>query len=63
MATVVGTDPAAVKRITCRNCASVIEYTPSDTREIKETDYTGSTDIVVRLECPKCHASIAVDRR
>lgn len=63
MATVIGIDPSAVKRVTCRNCASVIEYTPSDTREVKETDYTGGSDTVTRLKCPKCNYSINLSRR
>ncbi len=60
MATVVGIDNAKVLRTTCRNCASIIEYTPSETREVKTTDYTGCTDIEDRLTCPKCGDDITV---
>lgn len=63
MATIIGTDPAAVKRVTCRNCASVIEYTPSDTREVRETDYAGDSELVSKLDCPKCRHVINVSRR
>ena len=60
MATVVGTDNSKVKRTTCRECASIIEYTPSETREVTVRDCTGSSDTEHRLTCPKCGNEFAV---
>lgn len=63
MATVVGKDPQFVRRCTCGNCASVIEYTLSETREEKRNhDYLGDYDIVRVLNCPSCGKEIQVKR-
>ena len=62
MATVIGTDLSALKRVTCRNCASIVEYTPADTKLVKVTDYTGSSDMECHLTCPKCGDTINVSR-
>jgi len=55
MAKVVGRDEAAVKRITCRRCASVIEYSLTELRDVKvNMDHLGDCDIVKALNCPNC---------
>jgi RNase P subunit RPR2 len=54
MATIVGTDQSAMKRVTCRNCASIIEYTEADIRLVSYRDYDGTMDTDKRLRCPAC---------
>lgn len=63
MATVVGKDPSFIKRVTCSNCASIVEYTMSETREEKRNhDYLGDYDIVRVLNCPSCGKEMQVKR-
>lgn len=54
MVEVVGVDNTKVLRVTCGNCASMLQYTRSETRREGHTDYTGSTDYYNVLACPKC---------
>lgn len=58
--TVVGKNPAMVKRCTCRNCASDLEYTVADTRCDYSTDYTGGRENYRYLICPACSARVIV---
>lgn len=60
MATVVGLDTQAVKRCTCRKCASIIEYTDSELREASGSDMSGTGYTRYSLTCPKCGNSITV---
>lgn len=60
MATVVGTDSTAVLRTTCRHCASILEYTPSETVAVTSRDYSGVSDTSHMLTCPKCNEQISV---
>lgn len=52
--TIVGEDASVKHRVTCKQCAAILEYTKSDTRVKTETDYTGDTDYYKVLDCPKC---------
>ena len=54
MVKVVGEDPQAIKRATCRDCAAVLEYTPSETKERHGLDYTGGADGREYIVCPRC---------
>ena len=54
MATVVGIDTQNVKRTSCRKCASIIEYTESETRQVTSRDISGVSDTSHILTCPKC---------
>ena len=60
MVAVVGKDVSAVKRVTCHRCASILEYTLSETQEGRSTDYTGSTDLYKYIKCPTCHNEVVV---
>ena len=60
MIKVVGKSPEHVKQKTCWNCASMLEYTASDTFKKSSTDYTGCTDVTTMIICPSCTATIAV---
>lgn len=59
---VISTEPhqSVVKRTICGNCGADLEYTPSDVREDKMTDYTGCTDIYKVIDCGNCSNQITV---
>lgn len=54
MVKVVGKDESTVKRITCRSCASILEYTLSEVKSCHGTDYGGGPDGAERVDCPNC---------
>lgn len=54
MAKVVGRDESVVKRATCKNCASIIEYTPNEVTSYFASDYGGGRDEYFKLNCPNC---------
>lgn len=56
---VVGKDTSAVKRKTCYNCASLLEYVPSDTEQYNFSDYTGP-DWQKAIICPTCQKVLRV---
>ena len=54
MPKVIGKSNAHVHTCTCRNCASVIEYTMNETLEDYSSDYTGDRDYYRYINCPGC---------
>lgn len=54
MVKVVGRDESAVKRVTCRGCASVLEYKQSEVQRRDGHDYTGGADGEEYVTCPDC---------
>lgn len=54
MVKVVGRDETAVKRITCRNCASVLEYVQAEVKTYNGRDYSGGSDGMDWVDCPNC---------
>ena len=63
MAKVVGRDDSVVERITCRSCAAIVEYTPSEVRNLwSGTDYGGGSDGADGFACPNCGKDIHVRR-
>lgn len=58
--TVVGKDQTKVKRCTCKNCASILEYTMADTKTDYSTDYSGGRDHYRYLTCPSCSGRVHV---
>jgi RNase P subunit RPR2 len=54
MVTVVGKDETKVKRVTCRSCASILEYNLSEVKEYHGTDYGGGPDGQEWVDCPHC---------
>ena len=54
MVKVVGRDESAVKRVTCRHCASILEYTSKEVRSRHGTDYGGGPDGAEWVDCPNC---------
>lgn len=63
MAQVVGRDASAVKQITHRECAAVIEYAPSEIRTLwSSTDYGGGPDGAKGFTCPNCGENVITER-
>ena len=60
MATVVGKDTAALKRVTCYMCASIVEYAEAEVKVRKDYDYTGYYDLTRYINCPCCSHDIKV---
>jgi hypothetical protein len=53
MVTVVGKNPQEVLRTTCKNCASILEYTWSEVKDVKVNhDYLGDYDVIQAIRCP-----------
>ena len=53
-------DPSVVKRTVCKTCGVKIEYVPLDVQKRTKRDYTGGTDDVFFLLCPKCQCEVHV---
>lgn len=62
MIKIIGEDGQHVKQCSCKNCAAKLEYTLSEIREKKVSDYTGDTEIVRYLACPRCGHEIKLSR-
>lgn len=60
MVQIVGEDPAQIKRVTCKKCASILEYTLSEVKSRTSRDYTGCSDTTRFINCPKCGNEIIV---
>lgn len=59
MVKIVGRDESVVKRITCRKCAAILEYTPSEVRNLYSgTDYSGGSDGADGFNCPNCGSEV-----
>ena len=55
MVKIVGRDESVVKKITCRNCAAMLEYTPSEVRNLwSGSDYGGGSAGADGFNCPSC---------
>jgi len=60
MIKVIGKDDSVVKRVTCRNCSSILEYTPYDTQKRIHKDISGCTDIDTYIVCPTCMYEVTI---
>lgn len=60
MVNIVGRDESAVKRITCRSCASILEYKQTEVRRYDGTDYSGGPDGREWITCPGCGADVTI---
>ena len=64
MARVVGKDPSALLRRTCKGCTSIVEFTLNEVMEGSTSDYTGSTETTFSyITCPACRDWIKWDIR
>jgi len=57
---IIGEDNAKKKRVTCLNCASILEYTLADTYTEVIKDYGGGSDTYRRIKCPACGDIVTV---
>ena len=60
MVQIVGKDPTVIKRVTCRKCSSILEYTLNEVQQFKSYDYGGGCDIVRYVPCPCCSHKVSV---
>lgn len=60
MIRVIGEDSKHIKNCTCRNCASVLEYTEADVIVKGGKDMTGCYDETKHIPCPKCGYNVFV---
>jgi RNase P subunit RPR2 len=60
MVRIIGKAPEAYKTITCRNCASVLEYTQSEVQEYHGKDYSGGSDGQEWILCPDCGKKVII---
>lgn len=54
MVKVLGKDNTHIHQVTCKNCASILEYTLSEVKHYMKYDYGGDADIYYYIECPSC---------
>ena len=63
MVKIVGIDEKEVKRITCKCCARILEYTLSEVRILWEgKDYSGGPDGAKGFTCPGCGKDVITER-
>ena len=60
MVKIVGKDESAVKRITCKGCASILEYTLCEVKELTWTDYGGGPSGREWVDCPNCGHKVTI---
>lgn len=60
MPKIVGKDQSIYKRITCKHCASIIEYLPVEVKVLRTTDYAGGVDVREYIACPKCCREVVI---
>ena len=58
MVKLVGQDQSQVKRVTCKNCASVLEYTVSEIEKHEGRDCTGESDEYEHVKFPSCNSKV-----
>jgi DNA-directed RNA polymerase subunit RPC12/RpoP len=56
----VGDDDRAKRRVTCRDCGSILEYLPRDVEHKTHHDYSGGSDTYSFIKCPECKATVYV---
>ena len=54
MIEIIGKDTTILKRVTCKNCTSVLQYSNVDVKKDYSTDYTGGRDYYSYVQCPCC---------
>jgi hypothetical protein len=60
MVRIIGKDEREMRRVTCRFCASILEYTQSETTTRWVGDYSGDREQIRELQCPGCINKIPV---
>lgn len=57
MVKIVGRDERAVKRVTCKKCASILEYTESEVQDRRYSSM-GEVGTVYFIQCPNGHEAV-----
>lgn len=60
MVRVIGQDKNSFLYVTCRNCASELEYTPHEVKKEWISDYGGGRDEYKHIQCPHCGQKVTV---
>ena len=60
MIRIIGTDDKHIHKITCKTCASIIEYTKDEVKSFTHRDYGGGSDTYYHIVCPKCDEEVYV---
>jgi predicted nucleic-acid-binding Zn-ribbon protein len=60
MVTVVGKDINMYLKVSCRNCASELQYTRSEVQTQMQTDYGGGKELHKYITCPTCGNKVRV---
>lgn len=60
MVKIVGRDESAVKRVTCRDCASILEYCLYEVKSRNVSDYGGGSEVYKFILCASCNSEVAV---
>lgn len=60
---IIGIDDKTKKRVTCKSCASIIEYVPKDIVNLwSGKDYSGGADGADGFKCPNCKENVIISR-
>lgn len=62
MVQVVGKDEGQVLKVTCRNCASILQFTRSEAKERVYRYYTGGASREMEITCPACGVNVNVTK-
>lgn len=60
MPKVLGFAEEEYKKITCKNCAAINQYTQNEVKEINGIDYSGGSDGCTYIECGNCNKRIII---
>ena len=60
MVKIVGKDESKVRRCSCPNCASVLEFVNNEVQSFVDHDYGGGSDTVHYIICSACSKQIKV---
>lgn len=60
---IVGIDQKELRQVTCKNCASILEYVLADMETKCSTDYHGSRDVTDYILCPRCAEHVIISER
>jgi RNase P subunit RPR2 len=60
MVKIIGTDENHIKRVSCKKCASKLEYVQSEVKSFTHYDYGGGSDECYYITCPKCDNNVYV---
>lgn len=60
MPTIIGEDKTVFKQITCKHCASILQYTPAEVKMYEGKDYSCGAGGCKYIICPKCNTEVVI---